>query len=342
MKNSKLFVLGILLLIMAAMFWKFWGVIMLFLTSAVLAYLLSPLVTFVEKKSKCKHGIAVAIVSFLSVLVLIIIISFTVPYLASQITALVNEVKTFAPKFDSILADINEYLLSLNLPMAVTDTLAGLLSKSDVYIASFLSSIASALIGFSMQLFDAVVVFILIVYFLLDGKKLVDGAVSSLPKRFRKRASTIITDGDSITWKYLKSKVVIAFGLSIVVYIGLTFIGVKYAIVFAILSFILDFIPYFGSIISGAIAVFFTLITLGLGKAFVVLAFVLIAQQIEGNVIAPKVQGELSGIHPITVMFAILACNQIWGVMGMFIAVPVAAVLKMIFAELWSYVTAEN
>ena len=69
-----------------------------------------------------------------------------------------------------------------------------------------------------------------------------------------------------------------------------------------------------------------------------VTVFVIIVQQIEGNIISPKVQGDAAGIHPITVMFALLVCNQIWGTIGMLISTPVAAVVKLVIREMYSYV----
>ena len=68
------------------------------------------------------------------------------------------------------------------------------------------------------------------------------------------------------------------------------------------------------------------------------LIFVLVVQQIEGNIIAPKVQGDAAGIHPITVMFALLACNRIWGTLGMLVSTPVAAIVKLIIREMYDYV----
>ena len=79
------------------------------------------------------------------------------------------------------------------------------------------------------------------------------------------------------------------------------------------------------------------IITGGMGLGLTVAVFVLIVQQIEGNIVAPKVQGDATGLHPVTVMFALLVCNRIWGPMGMLISTPVAAVVKVIVKEMYSY-----
>jgi predicted PurR-regulated permease PerM len=125
--------------------------------------------------------------------------------------------------------------------------------------------------------------------------------------------------------------------MGVVTYIGLSIIGVPYAALFAALSFVLDFVPYFGSTIAGIIEAIVATMTGGIGLGITVAIFVLIVQQIEGNIVAPKVQGDATGLHPVTVMFALLACNRIWGPMGMLISTPVAAVVKIVVREMYNY-----
>ena len=83
-------------------------------------------------------------------------------------------------------------------------------------------------------------------------------------------------------------------------------------------------------------------ITGGIGLAVKILIFVLIVQQIEGNVVAPKLQGKSVDLHPIWVMFALLACSEIWGPIGMLISTPVAAVVKTALRELYYYMIGDS
>ena len=126
--------------------------------------------------------------------------------------------------------------------------------------------------------------------------------------------------------------------MATVTYIGLSIIGVPYAALFAALSFVLDFIPYFGSTIAGIVEAVVATITGGIGLGITVAIFVLVVQQIEGNIVIPKVEGNATGLHPVTVMFSLLACNRIWGPMGMLISTPVAAVIKIIVKEMYNYI----
>ena len=341
MKNTKLLALVLLLIIVVAMALKFWGIFMLFACSAVVAYLLSPIVRFIMKKTKIKRGVAVAIVTLLFLAIITIAISVTIPTLVSQVSSLVSEIYRLGPKIEIAFQDVLSWLESLNLPTSVTNSIDKLFEGSDKLIANFLTSIVSGILGMTNQLLDMVVFVILVVYFMLDGDMLMEKLFAALPPKLRYRAKEIAKKSDLVTWKYLKSKIIISLFTSVVTYFGYVIIGVKYAFVFAFLSFILNFIPYFGSLLSGALPIFMCLLTGSWGKAIAVLVFTLVLNQIEGNIISPKIQGELSGIHPITVMFAILACNQIWGPVGMLFAVPLAAMIKLCLMELYDYVASD-
>ncbi|WP_458862528.1 AI-2E family transporter [Acidaminobacterium chupaoyuni] len=338
MKNTKLFLLAILLLLGGLIVYRFWDILSLFLIALVLAYLLMPLVRFFTKHTRMKRGIAVFLVMLLFFALLTAILSFTIPALATQITGLVRTIQGYGWKLDSLVREGTQYLSSLKLPQPLLETLENVMHASDSYIASFLTGLAAGLLNLSGRLLDAVVIVVVTVYFMLDGGKMIDSFLHTLPPKARLRINPLIHSMDTITRDYIRSKCLISFGMAVVIYIGLSMIGLPNAMLFAGLSFILDFVPYFGSILAGVVETFFAFLMLGPTKAVIVALFVLIVQQIEGNVVIPKIQGNLSGIHPVTVMFAILAANQIWGPAGMLIAVPIAALCKIVLKEIYQYV----
>lgn len=337
MKNGKMLVLVLLLAATGAMVFSFWDLLMEFLTAGILAYLLNPLAKHLSKKTKMKHGVAVAIVLLLTLGILAILLSRLIPLAAEQISGLVKDISGYAANYNELVNRAVDYLQALRLPEPVLEKAQELLGKSDTYLVSALTAVGTWLLNFSLGLVDVMVVFIVTIYFMLDGTKLVRGLVNCLPMRMALRVSSVLTEADGLIWKYLKARVIVSGGMGLVTYIGLLIIGVPYAALFAVLSFILDFIPYFGSIIAAIVEGVVALITGGLSKGITVLIFVLVVQQIEGNVVAPKVQGDATGLHPITVMFALLACNQVWGPVGMLISTPVAAVMKVVFKELYRY-----
>jgi predicted PurR-regulated permease PerM len=110
-------------------------------------------------------------------------------------------------------------------------------------------------------------------------------------------------------------------------------IGVRFSVLLGLLNGILNFIPLFGSLIAGAFATIVSLVTGGLTQAIITLGAVLIIQQTEGNFITPKLQGKSTGLHPVFIMIIILVANQLWGVAGMFIAVPLFGLARLILKE---------
>ena len=152
----------------------------------------------------------------------------------------------------------------------------------------------------------------------------------------------VLSEANNIGKQYIKSRFKISGCMAIAIFIGLRCFGIEYAFIFAILSFCLDFIPYFGSLIGCIIQIFYALITGGISFALGVAIYVIIVQQIEGNILAPKIEGNATGIHPITVLFALLAVEQIFGPLGMLISTPLAAILKVVFVELYRYVISDD
>lgn len=338
MKNTKMLALIIMLVALAAGVLYFWDMLKQFVVAALMAYLLSPLTQYIIDKAALKKGVAVTIVLFLFVFILMFVISISAPAVVTQLTNLLTEIRRYASNIDELLASAQSYMEKLHLPEPVMETIMDMISQGDSYILSFIGSLVSSLAKLSMQVFDLIILIILLIYFMLDGDKLVNAAVSAFPPKAATKVAAILVEADELTWKYLRSRCVVSGGMAVVTYIGLRIMGIRYALLFALISFFLDFIPYFGSFIAGAVEAFYALITGGVSLAVTVVIFVLVVQQIEGNIVGPKLQGDAAGVHPITVMFALLACNKIWGTFGMLISTPVAALIKLIVKELYAFV----
>ena len=342
MKNTRLLALVILLIILVASIARFWDVVMLFFLSAIIAYLLNPVVKLLTFKGRVPRVVAV-LVTFLGVVGLLVWLGVLfIPFAVNQITGIVNDLIDYAGNFDQLLESTNELLASWHMPQPVLDWATELASKADAYLAKFFSIVLNWLMNTTTGIFDVIVVLILIIYFMLDGAQMIQSGINALPARAAVRVGRVVTESNRYTWKYLGTRVCISLGMAVVSYIGFRIIGLRYALLFAVLAFVMDFIPYFGSIIAGVVDSIFALITGGIGLAVKILIFVLIVQQIEGNVVAPKLQGKSVDLHPIWVMFALLACSEIWGPIGMLISTPVAAAVKTALRELYYYMVGDE
>ncbi len=337
MKNTKMLVLIVLLLSIAVGAFMFWDLLTQFMAAAFLAYLLTPIAEYIVKKTGVRRSFVIFFVFIMFLVFVAVILTLSVPYLIDMTNAVIADLSGEQVSYEALLSQINTFFLDLSIPQDIIDQGVGLLANVEAYLYTLFTSLLTWTVGLSGGIFDIIIVLILMIYFMLDGKKLTKALLEFLPKEMSTRSESVISGTNVLVWKYFKTRVLISSGMAITTYIGLRIIGVPYALFFAAMSFVLDFIPYFGSMIAGAIEAVFALLTGGLSTALTVAIFVLIVQQIEGNIVAPKLQGDAVNIHPITVIFALLACNQLWGPLGMLISTPVAVLVKAIVMQMRNF-----
>ena len=139
------------------------------------------------------------------------------------------------------------------------------------------------------------------------------------------------------TYKFISGQLIDAVVVGIMVTIAMSIIGVKYAVLLGFLIGLFNIIPYFGAIIAVGISILITVITGGLSQAIIMAIVVIILQQIDSNIINPKIIGNSLEISPLIVIFAVTIGGAYFGVLGMFLAVPVAAVLKIVINDWVNY-----
>ena len=140
-----------------------------------------------------------------------------------------------------------------------------------------------------------------------------------------------------IFFKFISGQLIDGIIVGILVTIGMSVIGVKYAVLLGFLIGLFNIIPYFGAIIAVGISILITIITGGLSQAIIMAIVVIVLQQIDSNIINPKIIGDSLEISPLIVIFAVTIGGAYFGVLGMFLAVPVAAVLKIVINDWVNY-----
>ena len=135
---------------------------------------------------------------------------------------------------------------------------------------------------------------------------------------------------NTIFFKFISGQLIDAVVVGILVTIAMSIIGVKYSVLLGFIIGLFNIIPYFGAIVAVVISVIITIITGGLSQALIMAAVVIILQQIDSNIINPKIIGNSLEISPLLVIFAVTVGGAYFGVLGMFLAVPIIAVLKIV------------
>lgn len=293
---------------------------------------------FISKKAR---GLSVFIVYLLLLLILFFAFKFIVPLLIESFQDLVNNLQSYYVGIKNSIADLPEdsFLKSDAAMKALNDLTT---FKIEDYISmDKLTQYAQGVISFASGIFDIFVAFIVSVYLLLERNEIVKFfkkfAESSFKKDTYKNVTRYFKQSNEIFCNFLIGQLSDAIVVGIMTSIAMSIMHVKYAVMLGIFIGVLNMIPYFGAIIAVAISIFITLLTGGLTQAIEMAAVVIILQQVDANIINPKIVGDSVKISPLLVIFAVTVGGAYFGVMGMFIAVPVAAIIKLLINDLIEY-----
>ncbi|MFC7759539.1 AI-2E family transporter [Catellatospora bangladeshensis] len=183
--------------------------------------------------------------------------------------------------------------------------------------------------GASFQiLVTAMLILVVTFFFLRDGRRLWHLAMIAVPRRARRPVLEAGNAGWLTLVAYVRATVIVAFIDALGIGLALVLLRVEFAFVLAALVFLASFIPILGATVSGAVAVLVALVDQGPVTAVIVLAAVILVQQLEGHVLQPLIMGRAVSIHPLAVIVALAAGVAIAGIVGALVAVPIVAVLN--------------
>ncbi|MGF7059975.1 AI-2E family transporter [Brassicibacter mesophilus] len=307
-------------------------ILMLVFYSIILAYLLNPLVNIIERK-RVSRSLSVLLV-YLILVAFILIVSFSiVPKLASEFQSLAKVLPT---QFNKIYDFFNELYIKYssqleNLPPefnGIREVLLENLNRFQSIIISSLKGLTNSVIKTFSKVVSLVIIPILTFYFLKDKEYFKKKIYLLIPKKYRNDTLRLSREIDSVLSKFIRGQLIVAAFVGVATTIGLLIIGVDFAIIIGMVAGIADIIPYFGPIIGILPALLFALLESPIKAVWVIIVFVVI-QQLEGNIVAPKIVGESVGLHPVIVMLALLIGGSYFGILGMLLAVPLAAIIKI-------------
>ena len=205
--------------------------------------------------------------------------------------------------------------------------------KIMAYVSGALSAVFSIV--------DIFIALIVSIYILVERSEIMNFlrklATAIFPKRTYNHLGKYFDNSNTIFFKFIASQFIDAVIVGILVSIALTIMGVKYGIVLGFFIGLFNMIPYFGAIIATVISAIITIITGGLSQAIWMLIVVIILQQIDANIINPKIVGKSLKISPLLVIFSVTVGGAFFGVLGMFLAVPVIAVVKILVEDYVEY-----
>jgi len=320
-------------------FWTFSGVLLPFAAAFGIGYLLDPVADRLERLGLNRLG-ATLIILAAFVLSLILIVMLLVPILGHQLAGLIQSLPGYVTKLQELVAQQSEYftqgyggviLQKLGLSgQGSGDGLGStgdLVTKGAAWAAGFVNSLVQRSAAFFSLLSLIIVTPVVAFYMLLDWDKMIATIDSLVPLRHRDVVRMLARQIDAAMAGFLRGQSLVCLFLGIWYGIGLSVVGVNFGLLIGITGGILSFIPYVGSL---TVLVASTLVAIVQGwpswhlPAAAVGVFA-VGQFLEGNILSPKLVGESVGLHPVWLMFALLAFGSLFGFTGLIIAVPLAA-----------------
>jgi predicted PurR-regulated permease PerM len=320
----------------AAFCYGAWKVIVAFLFSIFLAYLLDPLVWFVQRKSKLSAGSrsrAITQVYVLLGIILAVLIIVAGPKLQSEGKRLTSAAPIWMDQLTTgkIALQVGiKHGWSLGTQEQVQHWLMD--HRQDmVHWAGRLGSYAAGLVVNSIWL---VIVPILAVFFLRDGRSFADSLIEVVDRRRQRQfLSALLDDLDTMLARYIRAQLILAALTMVVFTVVLTVMRLPYSVVLGVTGGVLEFIPVVGPLVAAA-TIFAVAIFTAYPHPFVVLIFLGAWRLIQDYVTAPRLMGRSVELHPLAALFAILSGAEIAGVIGVYLSIPVAATLR-IFWRRW-------
>lgn len=302
-----------------------------FLVGGFLYYITNPLVKFLQDKLKINRMIGILITLSLLFGLIALGVIYLLPILINQLSSLINSTQGLYWEIQSFVNQLSKNPLFRNLNIQSTiqqlnlsyvDILQNILNS----VTNSLGSVLSAVVNTLMIL---IMTPIFLVYFLMDGHKLLPMLERTVLKRDKLNISSLLTNLNATVARYISGISIDALIIGALAYIGYSVIGLKYALVFAIFSSLANLIPYVGPTI-GLIPMVITYAFTDPQKMVAALIYMLIIQQVDGNILYPRIVGGVMKVHPITIMVLLLLSSNIYGVLGMIVAIPTYSILKEI------------
>ncbi len=313
------------------------SVLLPFVVGIVLAYFLDPLVSKVSKNGSISRTVATTVVMGVSLLILL-------PLVVLLCSAVVSQAAEYAAKFPEYVRSFSQRLLPIlgeikarfgfsydNVEGALQENMANYIKILGKVLQSIVSNGFAFINVLSLLLISPVVAF----YMLRDWHLFTAKIQGLIPQKHKQTVLDGMQEVNRIISGYLRGQALVCLCLGSYYSLGLWLVGLEMGVVVGFIAGVISFIPYVGSISGFLMAMALVITQYGtMPKIIAVLIVFGIGQFLEGNFLTPKLVGENIGLHPVWVMFALLAGGVLLGLLGMIIAVPCAAIIGVLLKYL--------
>lgn len=321
------------LVVFILILWLLSEILLPFIAGLAIAYLLTPLTDRLQRMGLHRLAAALLIITVV-VLAFVIVILLIAPILAGQLSSFIANIPAYVTKLQTLLSDQSLPWVQklLGAGFSPDKSISELATQGVGWLTTFLKSLWSggrALVSlFSLIVVTPVVAF----YLIYDWHRMIATVDGWVPVRQRATVRRLAREVDAAIAGFVRGQSAVCLILGSFYAVTLTLSGLNFGLLIGLISGLITFIPYVGSMtglilaIGVAVAQFWP----EYASILIVLAIFLIGQFLEGNVLAPKLVGESVGLHPVWLIFALLAFGYLFGFVGLLVAVPLAATIGVL------------
>ncbi|MGI8835618.1 MAG: AI-2E family transporter [Pyrinomonadaceae bacterium] len=329
-----------IVLAVALLLWvivKLTGVILLLVFSVFFAYFVSPLVEFLRRPLRIAgrerampRALAITLSYIIIVAVIVVGIYLLAPRLGSQFPEFTEQARAYWTAVGTRTQGFVEYFRSHRMPGPLLDAINGAIPSVIEKVSLTVSAVLASVAGWVIYIPWLVLIPVLSFFFLKDAETFRRSALQMLPKgRWRWRGDEFFQDINSTLAAYIRAQLTACLFIGVICALGFTLFGLPSPLVLGLIAGICEFIPLVGPLFVAIVAGVAALLHGGSFLAFLVLAFLAVLRVVQDYVVYPRLIGQGIHLHPLAVIIAILAGAELAGVAGIFLAIPVVAILTV-------------
>lgn len=316
---------------------KLTGVILLLILSIFFAYLVAPLVEFLSKPVKISgrkiaipRALAIGISYLIIVAAIVVGIYVLVPRLGSQFPEFAQQARGYWTSVGAKMQGWVEYFRSHRMPGPLLDAINGAIPGVIEKVSQTVSGVLSSVAGWVIYIPWLILIPILSFFFLKDVDAFRRSALQMLPRgRWRWRGDEFFQDVNSTLAAYIRAQLTACVFIGVVCAIGFTLLGLPSPLVLGVIAGICEFIPLVGPLLVALISIVAAVLHGGPFLALMLLLFLGVLRIVQDYVVYPRLIGQGIHLHPLAVIVAILSGAELAGVAGIFLAIPVVAILTV-------------
>lgn len=325
-------------LIVAALLYLLAPILSPFVVGALLAYISDPFADRLENRGFNRTTSVVIVFTTMAIILLIGVI-LLIPQLSHQINVLAARLPVVIGLLNSEIIPLIETRLDISIAKPdlsqITSVLAQHWQSTGSVASTLINSLTSSSLAIVAWLANLALIPVVTFYLLRDWDRMMANIGELLPRNVEPRVSLWARECDQVLGGFMKGQLLVMVVLGVIYAIGLMLLGVDLALLLGLIAGLASIVPYLGvivGIVSSGIAAYvqFQDPTILIGVA----AVFLFGQLLEGMVLTPKLVGDQIGLHPVAVIFAIMAGGQLFGFIGVLLALPVAAVIRVLLSHL--------